>query len=185
MCTMSMLWMDDKVCSPLHSLILMILHSVNASYSLYWDIVMDWGMMQNPSAVFKTACGGGTVYSELLSTPQNVPGSSQFCHKRLLRPRLRYGVAISSWIFLTDCILRFSWLLRFAHHLFPSSDAFVMFTQFLEVFRRSLWNLLRVEWENLKQKNSGTRLIDEEDDDDDDRGEVIELQRPVLQKRAI
>jgi hypothetical protein len=184
-----MLW-TSKVCSPRHSLIpdslssliWHILHSVNASYSLYWDIVMDWGMMQNPSAVVKTACGGGTVYSELLSTSttQNV----QHCHKRLLRPRLRYGVAISSWIFITDCILRFSWILRFAHHLFPSSDAFVMFTQFLEVFRRSLWNLLRVEWENLKQKNSGTRLIDEEDEDEDDRGEVVELQRPVLHQRA-
>lgn len=35
--------------------------------------------------------------------------------------------------------------------LFPSDDAFVLFTQFLEVIRRALWNLLRVEWENLKQ----------------------------------
>jgi EXS family len=35
--------------------------------------------------------------------------------------------------------------------LFPSDDAFVLFTQFLEVLRRALWNLLRVEWENLKQ----------------------------------
>jgi hypothetical protein len=26
-------------------------------------------------------------------------------------------------------------------------------TQFLEIFRRAIWNLLRVEWENLKQLN--------------------------------
>jgi hypothetical protein len=54
-------------------------------------------------------------------------------------------------ILVTDIILRFSWTLRFYVKLFPSDDAFVLFTQFLEVTRRALWNLLRVEWENLKQ----------------------------------
>ena len=150
--------------------------SVNASYSLYWDIVMDWGMMNNPSAVVQNACSGGIAYSELstgspskLNSPGTTTPTSTYnsCRQGLLRPKLRYGVSISSWIFLTDCILRFSWTLRFVPHLFPNDDAFVLFTQFLEVFRRSLWNLLRVEWENLKQKNSGTRLIEEEEEDEE------------------
>lgn len=151
---------------------------------------MDWGMMQNPTAVVKTACVGG-MYSEISTAPTAtaLQPPQQSCHKGLLRPRLRYGVAISSWIFITDCILRFSWTMRFAHHLFPSSDAFVLFTQFLEVFRRSLWNLLRVEWENLKQKTSGNRLLidSEEEEEDEDRAEVvIELQEyPVLHQRAL
>jgi hypothetical protein len=34
--------------------------------------------------------------------------------------------------------------------MFPSADSFALCTQFLEIFRRSIWNLLRVEWENLK-----------------------------------
>lgn len=58
---------------------------------------------------------------------------------------------MSVLILLTDVVLRFSWVLRFYHKLFPSGDSFVLCTQFLEVFRRAIWNLLRVEWENLKQ----------------------------------
>ena len=58
---------------------------------------------------------------------------------------------MSALIMISDSILRFSWVLRFYHKLFPSGDSFVLCTQFLEVFRRALWNLLRVEWENLKQ----------------------------------
>jgi EXS family len=73
------------------------------------------------------------------------------CWHALLRNRLRFGVGISVLILVTDIVLRFSWTLRFYHKLFPSPDAFVLCTQFLEVFRRALWNLLRVEWENLKQ----------------------------------
>jgi hypothetical protein len=153
---------------------------------------MDWGMMQNPTTVVQNACMGGAVYSELTegSPSKESMGSclshnGSSCHQGFLRNKLRYGVTISSWIFLTDCILRFSWTLRFASHLFPNDDAFVMFTQFLEIFRRSIWNLLRVEWENLKQKKSGTRLIIEEDEDDDEeeRGEFVELQAPIVRQR--
>ena len=88
------------------------------------------------------------------STPgmmKGPPSSSLSCWYLLLRSRLRFGVAISVLILLTDVILRFSWVLRFYHKLFPSGDSFVLCTQFLEVFRRAIWNLLRVEWENMKQ----------------------------------
>jgi EXS family len=77
--------------------------------------------------------------------------SSGSCWYALLRNRLRFGVWVSVLILFTDIVLRFSWTLRFYHKLFPSGDTFVLCTQFLEVFRRALWNLLRVEWENLKQ----------------------------------
>jgi hypothetical protein len=75
----------------------------------------------------------------------------QSCHHVCLRPRLRFGLTLSALIVVADSLLRFSWLLRFVAK-FPSNDAFVLCTQFLEVFRRAIWNLLRVEWENIKQK---------------------------------
>jgi EXS family len=84
------------------------------------------------------------------STSTSVPNLYS-CWYVLLRNRLRFGVGISVLILVTDIVLRFSWTLRFYVTLFPSNDAFVLFTQFLEVIRRALWNLLRVEWENLKQ----------------------------------
>ncbi|CAJ1968046.1 unnamed protein product [Cylindrotheca closterium] len=168
--------LPDEKSQSLEGLLIFLLF-VNASYSLYWDIVMDWGMMHNPTVVVSTACigsSGAPMYSELSTATSTVPPSSS-CHHGLLRPKLRFGVGISTWIFITDCILRFSWALRFATNVFPSPDMFALFTQFLEVMRRALWNLLRVEWENLKQVNSGTRLIVEDDEEEEDRERAVEL----------
>lgn len=114
---------------------------------------MDWGMMQNPSAVVQTACfasGSG-------SKTNRRQGGYQNCHHVCLRPRLRFGLILSTLIVVADALLRFSWTLRFVAR-FPTNDAYVLCTQFLEVFRRAIWNLLRVEWENIKQKNNATQV---------------------------
>jgi EXS family len=138
--------------------LLIVLLTINASYSLYWDIVMDWGMMQSPEKIAQVVGSFGAFPAESVEKPAD-------CTHVLLRPRLRFGLWISLVILVTDVVLRFSWTLRFYHALFPSGDSFVLFTQFLEVFRRSLWNLLRVEWENLKQQ---TERADKEDVSDED-----------------
>lgn len=155
-------------------------YRINALYALYWDIVMDWGMMQNPQAVVAQACvsttsltSGGDTSSKQKdnASDHRVPMKGSQCHHLLLRPRLRFGLTMSALIVLADSILRFSWLLRFvSSYLFVSHDAFVLCTQFLEVFRRSIWNLLRVEWENIKQKSKQLKardsLSDTEDEED-------------------
>lgn len=209
---------------------LVVLLIINASYSLYWDIVMDWGMMQDPYKIAQTACrmgvvppststagggggGGGSAItgkvgvivvdgsssassssssaasSSASASDAAVKGhyninmpvvggpnssrsgagvgvgvaSSSSCHHLCLRPRLRYGLTLTALIVVADSFLRFSWTLKYLdlvlllpnnHSFFPSNDAFVLCTQFLEVFRRAIWNLLRVEWENMKQKKS-------------------------------
>mmetsp|Transcript_12614 Transcript_12614/g.17601 ORF Transcript_12614/g.17601 Transcript_12614/m.17601 type:complete len:188 (-) Transcript_12614:1591-2154(-) len=132
--------------------LLIFLLAVNALYSLAWDIIMDWGMMQDPTAVVGQAC---VVASPLQQK------NSRSCHHAVLRPRLRFGVLMSTAILMTDTILRFGWTLRFYETLFPSKDAFVLFTQFLEVFRRAIWNLLRVEWEHIKQSKAGMNANEE------------------------
>jgi hypothetical protein len=183
---------------------------INASYSLYWDIVMDWGMMQDPYKVAQTVVGckptnsnhympaagmdkdvmmlengkdasdNGIVMLDEAVAPtlplQSMPSTpsgkghdiephmvyhasqaQNAFHHVCLRPRLRFGFVLSALIVVADSILRFSWMLRFVAK-FPSNDAFALCTQFLEVFRRAIWNLLRVEWENIKiqQKTKGT-----------------------------
>ena len=85
------------------------------------------------------------------SPPQHRPRP---CQHVCLRPRLRFGFTLSALIVVADAFLRFCWVLKFVPNLFPSTDAFVLTTQFLEVFRRAIWNLLRVEWENMKQQKS-------------------------------
>jgi len=132
---------------------LIVLLTINASYSLAWDIVMDWGMFQNPATVVQYACGASTILLNgenhlSSSSPSRAPKS--FSHA-CLRSKLRFGFAASTGIALTDTVLRFCWLLRFVEgSLFRSANYFVLTTQLLEAFRRCIWNLLRVEWENIK-----------------------------------
>ena len=122
---------------------------------------MDWGMMQDPYKVAQKACGLGYVNPNTSNYNTAIGGSamskgheqllSDHCHHVCLRPRLRFGLTLSALIVIADSFLRFSWTLKYIAK-FPSEDAFVLCTQFLEVFRRAIWNLLRVEWENIKQK---------------------------------
>ena len=135
---------------------LIVLLVVNTCYSLLWDIVMDWGMCSDPAAIMEHTCAGAGV-PEQLKTPS--------CGHALLRPRLRFGLLLSMAILIGDAVLRFAWTLRFHQTIFPTKDHFVLFTQFLEVFRRAIWNLLRVEWENLKHQKAQD-AIDEENDEE-------------------
>jgi hypothetical protein len=132
--------------------VLIVLLVINALYALTWDVVMDWGMLRNPSAVIVHAPCVGGMPSETMQTKS--------CGHALMRPRLRFGLMASAIILLTDALLRFSWTLRFVQHgLFPSKDSFVLATQFLEVFRRAIWNLLRVEWEHEKQEAERKAIV--------------------------
>ena len=99
---------------------------------------MDWGMISDPIS--------------LISDPKKyILKEPNLCFQKFLRPRLRFGPKITVAILITNLFLRFTWLLRFwEKRLFPSVDEFVLCTEFLEVFRRALWNLLRVEWEQIK-----------------------------------
>mmetsp|Transcript_32698 Transcript_32698/g.55295 ORF Transcript_32698/g.55295 Transcript_32698/m.55295 type:complete len:246 (+) Transcript_32698:1-738(+) len=127
---------------------LIVLLAINSTYSLAWDIIMDWGMMQN-------TCAGGSN--------GGLTKSHSSCAHSVLRPKLRFGAPTSIGILFIDIVLRYSWVLRFWEtDLFPNADIYILCTQFLEAIRRSLWNLLRVEWEHIKQ-NKGK----EEDADDD------------------
>lgn len=159
------LWWDIGKCKLHYSSVLLTERTMT---------VMDWGMMQNAASAasyFRSSergqtrwntSGHSSIYSSATSrlfsgwtagaTVASLWSSGpQSCWNVLLRKRLRYGVQFSVMILLVDTLLRFSWVLRFFHNLFPSNDSFVLLSQFLEVFRRALWNLLRIEWENMKQ----------------------------------
>ena len=124
--------------------ILIVLLAINSTYSLAWDIIMDWGMMQKVEIY--------SIVPQSCAPTVNQQQQSQSCAHSVLRSRLRYGATASVAILLVDTVLRYSWMLRFwEKDLFPSTDVYILVTQFLEAIRRALWNLLRVEWENIKQ----------------------------------
>lgn len=134
---------------------LIILLTINASYSLVWDITMDWGMMQKPSAVVHLTMG------QCAGIPPSKDTSN--CGDIALRPRLRFGTSLSLLVLILDTFLRFSWTLRFYEsYVFSSNGAYILCTEFLEVFRRAVWNLLRVEWELIKQ-NRAKKAAEKED----------------------
>merc|ERR1719162_390126 len=85
------------------------------------------------------------------------------CGDIALRPRLRFGTSLSILVLVLDTFLRFSWTLRFCEsYIFSSNGAYILCTEFLEVFRRAVWNLLRVEWEQIKQ-NKAMKAAENED----------------------
>ena len=138
---------------------------INATYCLTWDVVMDWGMMQNPNAMMEQAVGQcmplmSSLPSSLVPDSVTDPKRSQAnCLDTALRPRLRFGTSLTLMIVLLDTFLRFSWTLRFKESaIFPSNGAYILCTEFLEVFRRAVWNLLRVEWEHIKQTRNAKKI---------------------------
>lgn len=121
---------------------------------------MDWGMMQKPSAVVNLTMGQCAGMP-----PVNTMGNlkSPDCIDIALRPRLRFGTSLSILVLVLDTCLRFSWTLRFYESsIFASNGAYILCTEFLEVFRRAVWNLLRVEWEQIKQ-NKAMKAAENED----------------------
>mmetsp|Transcript_18328 Transcript_18328/g.42227 ORF Transcript_18328/g.42227 Transcript_18328/m.42227 type:complete len:574 (+) Transcript_18328:198-1919(+) len=155
-------------------MVLTFLLIVNASYSLYWDIVMDWGMMQDPYRVAQSACGTEPVKSG--------NGGGRSAIDACLRPSLRFGLLMTVLIVVGDSFLRFSWVLKFVPRLFPSDDAFVLCTQFLEVFRRAIWNLLRVEWEHIKQQRHAASLSNKTSSERDLLASMESQQEPAASK---
>jgi hypothetical protein len=203
---------------------LIVLLIINASYSLYWDIVMDWGMMQDPYKVAQTACAigvpsvmamtleseGGHDYSQhrpsSSRSSSKLKGHHQYtssaypshknlttlnasrqgaCHQVCLRSSLRFGLTMTVLIVVADSFLRFSWCLKFVPKLFPSNNSFVLCTQFLEVFRRAIWNLLRVEWEHIKQQKHAQRSNESLDSEQQNQLQQQQQQQAQLSQGLI
>jgi hypothetical protein len=113
-------------------IMLIVLFAINSTYSLAWDIIMDWGMMQNPLVMVPESCAGG-VGAISGGGGSKAPES---CAHLVLRPRLRFGAVTSVVILFIDTVLRYCWVLRFYEKdLFPNKDVYILCTQFLEAIR--------------------------------------------------
>ena len=144
--------------------VLIYLLVFNSLYCLGWDIVMDWGMMTSPEKVIAGSC---LPRARGLTNGSATAGDQDWAH-HCLRQGLRLGLLTSLAIVAADTALRFAWALRFYQHaLFSSNDSFILFTQVMEAFRRAIWNLLRIEWENIKhttaKKKASGRAYEEEE----------------------
>ena len=102
----------------------MIIAVISTFYSSYWDIKYDFGFLETNS--------------------KNYP----------LRDKLSYpSTYIYYLIIFINFILRFGWMLTTSPELlkyliYPEFGA--LFIYFLELFRRGIWNFIRVEYEHIK-----------------------------------
>jgi hypothetical protein len=108
---------------------------VTAIYKWWWDVVMDWGLMDNWS-------GPKDFFSCLYSKDSNVENKYKIfsIKKYTLRPKLMYDNPIIYYIaIIVDLLLRFSWtvsLSQVSQVSFLSSPGFSLFIGGLEIFRR-------------------------------------------------
>jgi hypothetical protein len=100
-----------------------IIATISAFYSYIWDLKYDWALFEK-----------GAPY-------------------RFLRPFLCYPVTSYYVIIVLDFILRMVWILTLSPNItnnaFGSPQIFSLVTGMMEIVRRGIWNMLRVEKEHI------------------------------------
>lgn len=103
---------------------------VNAVFSFFWDLNMDWGLLQPGTVPFRSSHFG-------------------------LRPVLLYKGLPGFYhsLIVLNLLGRMLWSLRWSEQATVFMGAFFLssFQQAAEVVRRCLWIMLRVEWECIKK----------------------------------
>lgn len=102
-----------------------ILQACSTLFSLYWDLVMDFGLLQSTRKL------------------KNI----------LLRDQLAvfsYRI-VYYYMILFNCTTRFSWILF--DYKFMSHENIQLLVAIIEVFRRFHWTFLRIEYEHLNNCN--------------------------------
>ncbi|OMJ07116.1 Protein ERD1-like protein [Smittium culicis] len=120
----------------------------NSCYSFYWDITFDWGLEQssdqNPRSDIKDK-NDLPVFDTLPSTNNAVVYDGPF----LLRKNLAYKYSFIYYLVIViDFVLRATWTIKLSSHItldnIPNAG-FILGA--LEVLRRCIWILFRVEKE--------------------------------------
>lgn len=100
-------------------------HTVSSIFTLYWDLINDWGLLHWDSS------------------------------NKLLRDELVYSYGDRHGLYFAamvgDCILRFTWVPHYfvmTYTNFPKTVSTSIFAV-LEVLRRFVWNFFRLENEHL------------------------------------
>ncbi|KAF0700551.1 Aste57867_8887 [Aphanomyces stellatus] len=116
----------------------------NSLYSLFWDVVMDWGLGQPPNA-HDVSEDEEDHRSPPLWNASKMNTHAYLRHTLLYRPKHVYYVAMAA-----DAMLRVLWVTSNWHWVDVVGADFKMVAQVAEVCRRCMWNLLRVEWQCVK-----------------------------------
>merc|ERR1712146_685899 len=96
---------------------------LNSLYSFYWDIRMDWGLFTSTRTIIRENRRYDKVW---------------------------YYVAVA-----LDFVLRISWSLKLSasYGLLFDGEYSSLLSQVLELFRRTMWTCIRVEYEDVRKRN--------------------------------
>eukprot|EP00741_Cyanophora_paradoxa_P006239 tig00000114_g6050.t1 len=135
-----------------HSLVLALFVVVSiwsTIMKIYWDIQLDWGMLQlrpETTASGKVREGGPEGYS--------VAGWHSALRRLELRPARIFDQA---WVYYAaiafNVFVRLTWVFQTNPALFSADmegEAFKILLAVLETGRRAVWNLFRIEYEQLR-----------------------------------
>ena len=129
--------------SPLHRLWLVLI-TLNTGYSLVWDVLVDWDLGQRKT----------------LGAKARHPGLRPV----LLFSRLHAQLGLYYWVIALDAACRASWAIRIAassyvaQHpalsAFFAADRVVFLLQLVEICRRFVWLVFRIESHHVQQARS-------------------------------
>ncbi|MCO5551896.1 hypothetical protein L7F22_005403 [Adiantum nelumboides] len=103
-------------------IVFIVTSSLATIYQMYWDVIMDWGLLQPHSK------------------------NPWLRDQLVLKNQSWYFVSMG-----LNCLLRFAWIQSLLHLQMGNSNHYLMnfFLAMLEVFRRGHWNFYRLENEHL------------------------------------
>jgi hypothetical protein len=131
-------------------------------YTFTWDITMDWGLgrphakMLRETTIYKRKCYYYLCMASTLLSPCLFCFVCLFvCVVVLLSSFFLSSLALFFKLALVDLVLRFAWTLTLVPKgtNSPIPDSFFVFLDPVlaasEVFRRSMWGILRLEYEHI------------------------------------
>mmetsp|Transcript_9873 Transcript_9873/g.15806 ORF Transcript_9873/g.15806 Transcript_9873/m.15806 type:complete len:474 (+) Transcript_9873:81-1502(+) len=128
--------------SPEHTRFFIFSAVVQSSFTFVWDILMDWGLPERPASVSIRSCFGFGL------------------RERTLVSRQRH-------IYVSLCVgnflLRFAWTLSTFGGI-ASHGVGMFFFEFIEIIRRTVWAVFRIEWELVRNADKRSSRSSAPDD---------------------
>ncbi|KAL9547302.1 hypothetical protein MBANPS3_006232 [Mucor bainieri] len=119
---------------------------INSMYSFWWDISMDWNLL---SITFDTPQTDENVHHKTVQLPpqKHTTPIVHFRRQLYFSQPIWYIIAI-----FFDFLLRITWSLKLSSHIYIRKlDGSIFLMELLEVFRRWIWVIFRMESEWVKK----------------------------------
>jgi hypothetical protein len=123
---------------------------MNSMYSFWWDISMDWNLINvtfEPSSL--------NQHQQQSSQHAITEKDQQKSSTPMIHFRRRLYFSKSTWYMIAiffDFLLRITWSLKLSSHIYIRQlDGSVFFIELLEVVRRWVWVIFRMESEWVKK----------------------------------